>query len=223
MVLVLTDGDDNDRRNFARLRDTIGRKSEEQGVQVHSIAVGDEVSQNGEDDLRDLAARGKGRYEQAPENEKLVELFRSRVTETVNECTLVYDSPYPTPDGFDRPVMVTIKTPSGPLTARAEYKIGPLLAGRSQPAAWRWRRRPARTPPPRPARQRRFARSVVRRAVARDPRRSGVADAAPRPGRHDGHGARGPNGAAADVNPSAAAPAARGPRATRSPHRHRRV
>src|SRR5207237_6488514 len=99
-------------------------------------SVGDEVSQDGEDDLRDLAAKGKGRYERAPSAERLADLFRSRVTETVNECTLVYDSPYPKADGFDRPITVTLRTPAGPLKATASYKIGPLLSAQSEPAAW---------------------------------------------------------------------------------------
>jgi Mg-chelatase subunit ChlD len=136
MVLLMTDGDDNERDRFARLREQIGDLSDQLGVQVHSISVGDEVSQDGEEDLRDLAAKGKGRYERAPSAERLADLFRSRVTETVNECTLVYDSPYPKADGFDRPITVTIRTPAGPLTATASYKIGPLLSGRSEPAAW---------------------------------------------------------------------------------------
>jgi Mg-chelatase subunit ChlD len=136
MVLVMTDGEDNKRDRFARLRDQIGDLSDQLGVQVHSISVGEEVGGDGEDDLRDLAAKGKGRYEHAPSPERLAELFRSRVAETVNECTLVYDSPYPTADGFDRPVTVTIRTPAGPLTANASYKVGPLLSARSKPAAW---------------------------------------------------------------------------------------
>jgi Mg-chelatase subunit ChlD len=136
MVLLMTDGDDNERDRFARLREQIGDLSDQLGVQVHSISVGDEVSQDGEDDLRDLAAKGKGRYERAPSAERLADLFRSRVTETVNECTLVYDSPYPKADGFDRPITVTLRTPAGPLKATASYKIGPLLSGRSEPAAW---------------------------------------------------------------------------------------
>jgi Mg-chelatase subunit ChlD len=136
MVLLMTDGDDNERDRFARLREQIGDLSDQLGVQVHSISVGDEVSTDGEEDLRDLAAKGKGRYEHAPSAEQLAGLFRSRVAETVNECTLVYDSPYPKADGFDRPITVTIRTPAGPLTAQGSYKIGPLLSGRSEPAAW---------------------------------------------------------------------------------------
>lgn len=136
MILVMTDGEDNERNRFARLRDQIGDLSDQLGVQVHSISVGNEVGGDGEDDLRDLAAKGKGRYEHAPSPERLAELFRSRVAETVNECTLVYDSPYPTADGIDRPVTVTIRTPAGPLTAIASYKVGPLLSARSKPAAW---------------------------------------------------------------------------------------
>jgi Mg-chelatase subunit ChlD len=136
MVLLMTDGDDNDRDRFARQREQIADLSDQLGVQVHSISVGNEVSQDGEEDLRDLAAKGKGRYEHAPAAERLADLFRSRVAETLNECTLVYDSPYPKADGFDRPITVTIRTPAGPLTATASYKIGPLLSGRSEPAQW---------------------------------------------------------------------------------------
>jgi Mg-chelatase subunit ChlD len=136
LVLLMTDGDDNERDRFARQREQIGDLSDQLGVQIHAIAVGDEVSQGGEDDLKDLAAKGKGRYELSPQAERLAELFRSRIAETVNECTLVYDSPYPTADGFDRPVTVSIRTPAGPLTATASYKVGPLLSARSKPAAW---------------------------------------------------------------------------------------
>jgi Mg-chelatase subunit ChlD len=135
-ILVMTDGEDNERNRFSRLRDQIGDLSDRLGVQVHSIVVGEEVGVDGEEDMQDLASKGKGRYERAPSAERLTELFRSRVTETVNECTLVYDSPYPTADGFDRPVSVTIRTPAGPLTANASYQVGPLLSARSKPAAW---------------------------------------------------------------------------------------
>lgn len=136
MILVMTDGDDNNRDRFARQREQIGDLSDRLGVQVHSISVGQEVSDDGEADLKELAAKGKGRYEHAPSPEQLAALFRARVTETVNECTLVYDSPYPSADGFDRPITVSIRTPGGPLTATASYKIGPLLSARSKPAAW---------------------------------------------------------------------------------------
>jgi Mg-chelatase subunit ChlD len=136
LVLLMTDGDDNDRERFSRQREQIGDLSDKLGVQVHAISVGDEVSAGGQEDLSDLAAKGKGRYEHSPGPDKLAELFRSRIAETVNECTLVYDSPYPTADGFDRPVTVSIRTPAGPLTATASYKIGPLLSARSKPAAW---------------------------------------------------------------------------------------
>lgn len=136
MILVMTDGDDNNRDRFARAREQIGDLSDQLGVQVHSISVGHEVSDDGADDLKELASKGKGRYEHAPSPEQLAGLFRSRVAETVNECTLVYDSPYPAADGFDRPITVSIRTPAGPLTANASYKIGPLLSARSKPAAW---------------------------------------------------------------------------------------
>ena len=137
LVLLMTDGDDNDRERFSRLREQIAELSDKLGVQVHAISVGDEVSDGGKEDLTDLATKGKGRYEHSPGAERLAEMFRSRIAETVNECTLVYDSPYPTADGFDRPVTVSIRTPAGPLTATASYKIGPLLSARSKPAAWR--------------------------------------------------------------------------------------
>ena len=165
LVLLMTDGDDNERDRFARLREQIGDLSDQLGVQVHAISVGDEVSQGGEDDLKDLAAKGKGRYEHSPQAERLAELFRSRIAETVNECTLVYDSPYPTADGFDRPVTVSIRTPAGPLTATASYKVGPLFerpleaGGVGSGSADRWRHGADDSA----ANRRWFARSALRR------------------------------------------------------------
>ena len=48
------------RDRFARLREQIGDLSDQLGVQVHSISVGDEVSQDGEEDLRRFGGQRKG-------------------------------------------------------------------------------------------------------------------------------------------------------------------
>lgn len=136
VVLVMTDGDDNEPTKFRRERDTVAQLSAAHGIQVHSISVGDEVSRRGEADLKDLAAKGGGKYEQAPSPERLAELFKSRVQEAINECTLVYDSPYPEADGVRREVTVKVKAASGPLVAQTSYTVGAIVAGRSKVAPW---------------------------------------------------------------------------------------
>ncbi len=133
MVMVMTDGEDP---NFARHIETITQLAEETGAQVHTIGFGRDVGRQAQAALQELAQRCSGQYQHAPSNQELTKIFSARVQETINECTLVYDSPYPQPDGLPRKVSLRSRTPHGLLSAGFSYQVGPILGGRSSPAAW---------------------------------------------------------------------------------------
>lgn len=134
MILVMTDGEDDKLPGYTT---QISQMSESRGVPVHSIAFGTPLVPFAKQSLESLASRCHGRFYHAPTNQELVTIFRSRVLEMANECTIVYDSPYPQPDGLPRKVQVSINTPSGVLAANSDYQIGPIIAGarRSSPSA----------------------------------------------------------------------------------------
>lgn len=133
MVMVMTDGEDP---KFARHIEAIAQLGEEAGTQVHTIGFGGEVGPAAKAALQEVARRCSGQYQHAPSNEELTRIFNARVQETINECTLVYDSPYPQPDGLPRKVELRLKTPNGVISAAFSYQVGPLLGGRSTPAPW---------------------------------------------------------------------------------------
>lgn len=133
MVMVMTDGEDP---NFARHLDAITQLAEETGAQVHTIGFGRDVGRQAQAALQELAQRCSGQYQHAPSNQELTKIFSARVQETINECTLVYDSPYPQADGLRRNVSLKAKTPNGLLSAGFSYQVGPILGGRSSPADW---------------------------------------------------------------------------------------
>ena len=133
MVMVMTDGEDP---QFANHIDAITRLAEETGAQVHAVGFGRDVGPAARAALQDMARHCSGQYQHAPSNEELTRIFNARVQETINECTLVYDSPYPQPDGLPRKVNLRTKTASGLLNAGFSYQVGPILGGRSSPAAW---------------------------------------------------------------------------------------
>lgn len=133
MVLVMTDGEDP---SFANHIKEIEKLADEIGAQVHTIGFGTEVGPQARLALEEVARGSSGQYQHAPTNEELARIFNARVQETINECTLVYDSPYPQPDGLPRKVRLEVKTPNGVLTGGFTYQVGPILGGRSSPAAW---------------------------------------------------------------------------------------
>ena len=133
MVMVMTDGEDPE---FARHIEAIAQLGEEAGAQVHTIGFGGEVGPAARAALQEVARRCSGQYQHAPSNEELTRIFNARVQETINECTLVYDSPYPQPDGLPRKVELRLKAPNGVVNAAFSYQVGPLLGGRSTPAPW---------------------------------------------------------------------------------------
>lgn len=133
MVLVMTDGEDP---NFASQIKEIEELADEIGAQVHTIGFGTEVGPQARLALEEVARGCSGQYQHAPTNEELSRIFNARVQETINECTLVYDSPYPQPDGLPRKVRLEVKTPNGILTGGFTYQVGPILGGRSSPATW---------------------------------------------------------------------------------------
>lgn len=133
MVLVMTDGEDP---SFANHIKEIEKLADEIGAQVHTIGFGTEVGPQARLALEEVARGSSGQYQHAPTNEELTRIFNARVQETINECTLVYDSPYPQPDGLPRRVHLDVKTPNGILTGGFTYQVGPILGGRSSPAAW---------------------------------------------------------------------------------------
>ena len=135
MVLVMTDGEDS---GLAGMTPTIAAQSDSAGTQVHSIAFGLPLHRSAEAMLRELARQCNGEFRHAPSNAELAAIFRSRVAEMVNECTLVYASPYPEADGLPRKVRITLGAGQAvTLSADAEYQIGPILSGgrRSVPVA----------------------------------------------------------------------------------------
>ena len=133
MVMVMTDGED---KGFPQHIEEIVQLSEEVGAQVHTIGFGSEVGHQAAAAMEQVARRCSGQYQHAPTNEELTRIFNARVQETVNECTLVYDSPYPQSDGLPRKVDLRLKSPGGLVNAAFSYQVGPILGGRSTPAAW---------------------------------------------------------------------------------------
>jgi len=133
MVLVMTDGEDP---SFAEHIKEIEKRADEIGAQVHTIGFGQDVGPQARLGLQEVARVCSGQYQHAPTNEELTRIFNARVQETINECTLVYDSPYPQADGLPRNVQLQIKAPNGQLTGGFTYQVGPILGGRSSPAAW---------------------------------------------------------------------------------------
>ena len=133
MVMVMTDGEDPDLEHHLN---AIAQLAEETGAQVHTVGFGRDVNPQSQAALQELAQRCSGQYQHAPSNQELTKIFSARVQETINECTLVYDSPYPQPDGLPRKVRLKSKTPQGLLSAGFSYQVGPILGGRSSPADW---------------------------------------------------------------------------------------
>lgn len=133
MVLVMTDGEDP---SFANHIKEIEKLADDIGAQVHTIGFGTEVGPQARMALEEVARGSSGQYQHAPTNEELARIFNARVQETINECTLTYDSPYPQPDGLPRKVRLEVKTPNGVLNGGFTYQVGPILGGRSSPAAW---------------------------------------------------------------------------------------
>lgn len=124
ILMVMTDGED---QSLPALVDSIAELSDRMGVPVYTIGFGDLGNPDTESVLRNLSEKCIAEYYHAPTAEQLANIYRSQLQDLTQEFTVVYDSPFPQPDGLPRHVQVEIASPAGTLLAEASYEIGAII------------------------------------------------------------------------------------------------
>ncbi len=124
-VVVLTDGRDNQSDVRGDSTSSVSRRSEELGIPVFAIGLGEDVQA---DALRMLAG-GHGHYSYAPTEAELVGLFARQAEQIQKEFVLTYGSPNRNPDAKRRDITVTATWHGRKLSGTAAYAPSGAMPG----------------------------------------------------------------------------------------------